>query len=193
MKGRILVLTLLLALVFCGAAHSFEGFKVYTDRWATDNHFIPSGWMGDHGDIKFNDSWTDSPHSGKTCIKITYSGKVTQGAGWIGIYWQNPANNWGSRDGGFDITGAQNLTFWGRGENGGEVVTEFKMGGIAGEYGDSDSIGIGPVVFTDDWKKYTISLDGLDLSYISGGFCFSASKMDNPEGFSIYLDDIKYE
>ena len=109
------------------------------------------------------------------------------------IDWQNPANNWGARDGGFDLTGATKLTFWAKGEKGGEVITEFKMGGITGEYGDSDSIGMGPVVLTNEWKKYAIDLEGLDLSYISGGFCWSASKMDNPDGFVIFLDEIKYE
>lgn len=193
MKGKILFFTILLALSFYGVAHGFEGFDVYTDRWSPGNHYIPSGWMGDYGDIKFNDGWIENPHSGKHCIKIAYTAEVSQGAGWAGIYWQNPANNWGARDGGFDLTGAKVLAFWARGEKGGEVISEFKMGGISGEYGDSDSTGIGPVVLTKEWKKYTIDLEGLDLSYISGGFCWAASKMDNPDGFTFYLDDVRYE
>lgn len=193
MGRKILFCTLLLALSFYGIALSFDGFDVYTDRWAPNNHYIPSGWMGDYGDIKFNDGWTENPYSGKHCIKITYSAQLTQGAGWAGIYWQNPANNWGARDGGFDLTGAKTLTFYARGEKGGEVISEFKAGGITGEYGDSDSASIGPIVLTQEWKKYTIDLEGLDLSYISGGFCWAASKMDNPDGFIFYLDEIKYE
>jgi len=193
MGRRILFCVILLALSFYGMANAFEGFDVYTDRWAPNNHYVPSGWMGDYGDMNVNDGWTETPYSGKTCIKLSYSAKVTQGAGWCGIYWQNPANNWGARDGGFDLTGASTLSFWARGENGGEVITEFKMGGITGEYGDSDSAGMGPVVLTQEWKKYVIDLSGIDLSYISGGFCWSANKMENPEGFVIYLDDIRYE
>ena len=149
--------------------------------------------MGDYNDMKFNDTCAEEPHSGKQCMKISYAVKAEQGAGWVGIFWQNPANNWGARDGGFDLTGAKALTFWARGENGGEVVTELKMGGITGEYADSDSVGIGPIVLTKEWKQYSIDLTGADLSYISGGFCFSASKMDNPNGFTFYLDDIRYE
>lgn len=192
MARKMLICALFLALT-CSIAYSFEGFDVYTDRWAPNNHFVPSGWMGDYGDIKFNDGHSDNPYSGKNCMKITYTGEASQGAGWAGMFWQNPANNWGARDGGFDLTGATVLSFWARGDKGGEIVTEFKMGGITGEYGDSDSTGIGPIVLTKEWKKYTIDLEGMDTSYISGGFCWSASKMDNPEGLTFYLDEVKYE
>ena len=193
MGKKILFCTVLLALSLYGMGHAFEEFDVYADRWAPSNHYIPSGWMGDYGDIKFNDGFTTGPQSGKSCIKVTYNAKLSQGAGWAGIYWQNPANNWGTRDGGFDLTGAKNLSFWAKGEKGGEVIAEFKMGGITGEYGDSDSDGIGPITLTKDWKKYVIDLKGLDLSYISGGFCWVASKMDNPDGMTFYLDEIVYE
>ena len=67
------------------------------------------------------------------------------------------------------------------------------MGGITGEYPDSDSAAIGPIELTKEWQKYTIDLAGKDLSNIIGGFCFAASKDDNPNGFIIYLDDIIYE
>ncbi len=193
MGRKIVLCALLLALSFSGMAFAFDKFDVYTDRWASNNHFVPSGWMGDYGDIKLNDGWSDNPYDGKTCIKVDYSASASQGAGWMGVFWQNPANNWGSRDGGFDLTGAKTLSFWARGDKGGEVITEFKVGGISGEYGDSDSMGMGPVVLTSEWKEYSIDLVDVDISYISGGFCLSASKMDNPEGFSIYLDNIRFE
>ncbi len=191
MRRMLICATALVA--FIGMAYAFDGFDVYTDRWAPNNHFIPSGWMGDYGDIKFNDGWTEDSYNGRTCIKVTYTAQAKQGAGWAGIFWQNPANNWGARDGGFDLTGAETLTFWAKGENGSEVINEFKIGGITGEYADSDSAGIGPVVLTGEWKRYTINLEGLDLSYISGGFCWSLSKMENPEGVTFYLDEIRYE
>ena len=149
--------------------------------------------MGDHGDISVNEGWTQDPHSGKTCIKITYTAKGSQRAGWMGLYWQNPANNWGDQMGGYDLTGYNKLTFWARGEAGGEVISEFKIGGIRGAYSDSDSVTIGSITLTKKWKKYEIDLEGLDLSYISGGFGLSASSRNNPEGFNIYLDDVRYE
>lgn len=94
---------------------SLKVFNVYTDKKSPDNHYIPAGWMGDHGDIVMGDQDMDSPHSGTTCIKFTYSGKKTQKQGWVGVYWQNPPNNWGARQGGFNLTGLNKLTFWAKG------------------------------------------------------------------------------
>lgn len=170
-------------------------FYIYEDQASRNNHFIPSGWMGDWGDMKLDTGYKDNPKSGKTCIRITYSPERNQGAGWAGIYWQHPANNWGGKKGGFDITGAKKLSFWAKGENGGEKIAEFKVGGITSEIedGDSDSASIGPIELSTEWQKYVIDLEGLDLSHIIGGFCWAASGDENPEGFLLYLDEIKYE
>ncbi len=168
-------------------------FPVYTDRSSVKNHFIPSGWMGDYGDMKLDVGSKEDPYSGDTCIKIFYNGKGAQGARWAGIYWQNPANNWGTVDGGFDLSKATKVVFWARGDKGGERIEEFKVGGIMGEYSDSDGTGIGPIVLTKEWTQYTIDLKGKDMSYIIGGFCWATNVDVNPEGATFYLDDIKYE
>ena len=114
-------------------------------------------------------------------------------SGWMGIFWQQPANNWGEKKGGFNLTGAKKLTFWARGAQGGEKIAEFKMGGITGEYSDTDSVTMGPIELTKEWKQYTLDLSGKDLSNIIGGFCFAMSKEDNPNGCIFYIDDIIYE
>jgi len=168
-------------------------FYVYVDKGYFKNHFIPSGWMGDYGDIKFTDGWRENSYSRKTCIRIVYTAQRKEGAGWAGVYWQEPVNNWGNIKGGYNLTGAKKLTFYARGENGGELVTEFKMGGIGGEYSDSTSASIGPIALTKDWKKYTVNLDRDDLSNVIGGFCFVVSAMENPEGITFYIDEIAYE
>jgi hypothetical protein len=168
-------------------------FVVYTDKNARDNHYIPSGWMGDYGDVKINDSAMDNPHSGTTCIQFIYSAKKPQGQGWAGIYWQNPANNWGSKKGGFDLTGMTKLTFWARGAKGGEVIQRFMVGGIKGVYPDTASVEMGPIELTDTWKQYTINLAGKDLSYINGALGWTISADSCPEGATFYLDDVKFE
>lgn len=167
-------------------------FYVYTEYNSKHNHFIPSGGMGDHTAVNIDQDCMDSPYSGGTCIKIYYSGEPAQGSGWVGFYWQNPENNWGSKDGGFNLSNAKRLIFYARGEKGGETL-EFKCGGITGQYADSDMVGIGPLSLTSEWKQYTIDLEGAELFYISGGFVFAASRMDNPDGFTVYLDEIRYE
>ncbi|MFH1045580.1 MAG: hypothetical protein V1727_01270 [Candidatus Omnitrophota bacterium] len=169
-------------------------FDVYTERSSVSNHYIASGWMGDYGDIELDEGWTADPHAGTTSIRLVYSGKISQGARWAGIFWQNPPNNWGSaKDAGFDLSAATKFSFWARGEKGGERIEEFKIGGISGDYPDSDSAGIGPVVLTPEWKQYTIDLAGKDLSYIIGGFCWATNVDVNPEGCIFYLDDLRYE
>lgn len=170
-------------------------FYVYEDQGSAKNHFIPSGWMGDWGDMKYEPAYQDDPKSGKTSIKITYNAERKQGAGWSGIYWQHPANNWGDKKGGYDISGAKKLSFWARSGQDGVKIAEFKVGGITAqtEDGDSDSASIGPIELTSEWQKYVIDLDGLDLSRIIGGFCWAASGDENPDGFTLYLDEVKYE
>ncbi len=172
---------------------TFRTFPVYTDGSSPDNHFVASGWMGDFNDIKINEKYLTNPRSGSTSIEVAYSNKATQGARWAGVYWQNPPNNWGTRPGGYDLTGARKVTFWARGEKGGERIEEFKIGGITGEYADSDVAGIGPVVLTTEWQQFTIDLEGKDLSSISGGFCWATNLDVNPDGATFYLDDIRYE
>lgn len=171
-------------------------FYVYADASSLDNHFIPSGWMPATAaqDLKINTSWKNYPFSGESCIRIEY--KNNSGTRWAGMFWQNPANNWGTvPNAGFNLQGSTKLTFWARGDKGGEVINEFKMGGIvSGEYIDSDSASIGPIKLEKEWKKYEIDLNGKDLSYIIGGFCWATNiDVNDPEGIVFYLDEIAYE
>jgi len=173
---------------------SFEPFWIYKDVGSRENHFVPSGFMPNGKCLSMNDRWQESCYRGKTCIKIVYDTECSkEDQKWGGIYWLNPANNWGDRKGGFDLTGSRKLTFWAKGENGGERIEEFKIGGIDGDYPDSDMAIIGPVILSKDWRQYTIDLRGKDLSYISGGFSWATNVEINQDGCTFYLDDIAYE
>lgn len=200
MNGKIMVfaVSLLTASVVLAAkpkpkpTPAADTFNVYTNKGDRGNHFAPSGWMGDYGDLKYAED-TENPADGKSDIKITYSAKGTQGANWAGIFWQQPPNNWGDKPGGYDLSAKKRLTFWARGEKGGEKIATFKVGGITGEHGDSDAQEIGPITLEKTWTKYTIDLKDKNLVHIIGGFCYSASRDDNPEGFTIHLDEIRFE
>lgn len=195
MKGKVMlaVLCVLTTQIVIASKQPAEVFYVYTDKGSPLNHYIPSGWMGDYGDLKLDDANKESPKFGKTAIKWTYSGAAAQGANWAGCFWQHPANNWGDKPGGFDLTGYKRLTFWARGGKGDEQIAEFKVGGITGEHGDSDAVSIGPVTLTKEWKQYTIDLEGKNLMNIVGAFAWSASRDANPNGFTLYLDEIRFE
>lgn len=171
-----------------------DTFYVYADKGSPFNHYIPSGYMGDYGDIKIDDRDTADPADGKTDIKIVYNAKSAQGANWAGVYWQSPANNWGDKDGGYKLSKYTKLTFWARGTTGKEKIATVKVGGITGTFSDSDSREMDKALeLTPDWKRYTIELKGADLRKIIGGFCLSWSRDDNPDGFTIYLDEIRFE
>ena len=172
----------------------FQPFYVFRNKGARENHYVPSGFMPNGKCVSFEDSWQGNCHSDKTCIKIVYdvacSNKDQQ---WAGIYWLNPANNWGKQKGGFNLTGAQKLVFWAKGEEGGEQIEEFIVGGLTGDYPDSDMSKIGPVILTPEWREYTIDLRGKDLSYISGGFAWSTNTQVNNKTCIFYLDDVRFE
>ena len=168
-------------------------FIVFRDNINTD-HFVLSGFMPTGNCIKVNKAWEDNCKLNQRCFKITYDVTCSnQDQGWAGAYWLQPANNWGNQKGGYNLTGAKRLVFWARGEQGGEVIDSFKMGGVAGNYPDSDTAGIGPITLTKEWKQYTIDLTGKDLSYVVGGFAWTAITQTNPKSITFYLDDIYYE
>lgn len=166
-------------------------FYIYKDAFHRANHYCPSGWMGDYGDIRIKENWKKNPKEGKSCFKIIYNAKRAQNAGWAGIYWQNPPNNWGTVKGGYDLSKAKKLFFYARGEKGGELV-EFKMGGITGKYSDTGMATTGPVELTKEWKLYEIDLTDIELSYISGGFCVVFSAQMDPDGCAFYIDEVYY-
>jgi len=175
-------------------AGQFSPFIVYQDKGSRENHFIPSGFMPNGKCVTFDDTWSQDCHEGTTCIKIVYDVACSmEDQKWAGIYWLNPANNWGNRKGGFDLTGATRLTFWAKGDKGGEQIEEIKMGGISGDYPDSDAALIGPVILSNEWKEYSIDLRGKDLSYISGGFSWATNVEVNPGSCIFYIDNIRYE
>lgn len=168
-------------------------FHVYSDYQVPENHGAPSGWIGDYRDILMDANCPENPHSGKTCIKVTYTAQSSKYADWAGFFWQNPPNNNGDIDGGINLTGAKKLTFWARGAKGDEMIDAFKMGGTLGAYPDTDTVGLYNIQLETKWTLYEIDLSHVDTSYISGFFAVIWKRFLNPKGFVIYLDDIKIE
>jgi hypothetical protein len=166
-------------------------FYVYKDGGSKQNRYFASGFTGDYSSIKMEERWKDNPKDGETCLKFIYTGEPTQELRWAGVFFQNPANNWGTIDAGYDLTGAKKLTFFARGEQGGEVV-EFKFGGVSAAYSDSCSASTGPLVLTKDWKEYEIPLEDQDLSYVLTGFAWVVEQKNAPDGQVFYLDEIAF-
>ena len=128
----------------------------------------------------------ENPHTGKTCLKVTYS----EPRGWGGVIWQDPADDWGSQPGGYDLSEARSvLGSWpgGRRE---KVTFGYGIIGIEKKYHDS-SKAERAVTLTPEWKKYTIDLGEKDLSRIKTGFLWSCSGQGKAVTF--YLDDVEYK
>lgn len=163
-------------------------FVVYRDADQDKPPYVPTGWMGNAKAMKLDEAWKTNPHSGKTCLKFDF----TANDGWGGIVWQSPPNDWGDKAGGWDLTGAKALTFWARGERGGEVAS-FQLGilGADKKFADSSNAKLENVKLTHEWEEYRIDLSGKKLSRIKTGFVINVASSGKP--LTIYLDDISYD
>jgi len=166
-----------------------------------DSKYFPSGWMGNVTGVKGTGTLVVERQA------VTIEGKYTletrlefkQGAekGWAGIYWQHPDNNWGDEPG-LDLTGAKRISFYARGERGGEIV-EFISGGINSgkKYKDMFKESTGLIPLTKEWTKYTIDLSRFknkELSNVIGAFAWVASGgFDNEGRVTVYIADLKVE
>jgi len=187
-----------------GIQEDKTSFYVYKDADFSGNHYKPTGYMGDCGDIQINEAYENAPHSGKTCIRVMYSAKgkspnncnYSPPCKWAGVYWQEPPNNWGTEElmkgRGLDLSPYNRLIFWAKADK--KCTIEFKVGGISQRYGDSLLSPRSTVVnLTNNWQQFEIDLKGADLKHIIGGFCWTATWDNNPDGAVFYLDDIRFE
>jgi len=178
-------------------------YVVYAEGGANEGWFVPSGWMGDLGDLSINEAFTGNVYRGSRAIQITYTANgsgpnvscnYTPPCRWAGVYWQHPADNWAEiPNAGMNLTGFSRLTFWARADH--NMRVEFFVGGMTGgAYPDSlqPQRSTGYVQLSPTWTQFTIDLTNGDLSYIIGGFGF-ATNWDNANGGSFYLDNIQFE
>lgn len=164
--------------------------------------FIPGGFMGDGEEEKptekpkyisvvpaFRDSRPGSPIP--ACYKWSYKPGPK---GWAAVGWQFPQNNFGEKPG-KNLTGYSRVTFWVKGDKGGEYLI-FKAGGHTNpefRYQASFEAETDMITLTRDWQKHEIDLTGKDLSNVPCAFVWVAREMENPDGCTFYLDDIWYE
>ena len=153
-------------------------------------NFALSGFMGDSTDLRISGAYAAMLRDGYPTLRVSYAPAGSMG--WSGAVWQNPANNWGTADGGYNLRAARTLNFWARGARGGEVVS-FTCGGTAANYPDSDSLVTGEIELSDQWMEYVVDLTGVDTRYISAGFGFVAKRELNSDGCTFFLDDVRYE
>jgi hypothetical protein len=188
---------------------------VYTDADAAGNHFPARGAFASPGGLALvptmDEISPNAPCMGITCITASLN---LNGSNWGGWYFMNgvlgptdrqPSPNWGDQpNAGFDLTGATQLQFWARGLNGGEKVEFFcfgvgydpSNGAQVAPYPDSSrKVSLGTVSLSTTWTKYQISLAGIDMHYVLGGFGWvaQAQGQTNPmQSITFYVDNIQY-
>ncbi|MEM1097863.1 MAG: glycoside hydrolase family 2 TIM barrel-domain containing protein [Planctomycetota bacterium] len=161
---------------------------LYSDK-ANGMPFAPSGYMGDTDAIRMNERSREQPHQGATALEVTFV-PTAGGPGWGGVAWQHPAEDWGDLADGHDLTGAKTLSFWARGDRGGERVM-FGYGLLGSDKTHADTgRAEQEFVLTSDWQRYTLPVADQNLARIKTGFYWTlASAL--PVRF--FLDDITYE
>jgi len=161
---------------------------IYDEADQATPPFAPTGWMGNTKSLKVDPAWTTDPQAGKTCMRVAYEANDN----WSGVVWQNPPNDWGALPGGWNLTGAKRLSFWARGDKGGEVVSfEFGLLGKEKTYFDTGRGKLDKIDLTPAWKQYSIDVGNQDLSRIKTGFAFVVAGQNRPVVF--YLDAIRFE
>lgn len=133
-----------------------------------------------------------SPQSGSYCAMISYDSTVE---GWSGIYIQADST-WNCGQGiGLDLTGARTLTFYAKGEKGGEkVLFGYGYDTPNPQTRCTDSAHSSRYeTLTNFWQRYQFDLTGLDLSHINGLFKLSLERSNNLNGAMFFLDNITYE
>jgi hypothetical protein len=126
------------------------------------------------------------------------------GAGWAGVVWQYPANNWGSGPGYLIPAGATTVSFWAKGATGTEVVA-FGAGGIG--YGgiptsaapceDTVNGSLDKTTLSTTWTHYNIPIpNAVYAGGVISGFSWTAGSADQPTGtaeVTFYIDDIEWQ
>jgi hypothetical protein len=150
-------------------------------------------------------------HTGSDCLRFTYP----HGGGCGGFHWRplcvassaptlSPIPSWPDHvahivPGGEcsidvlkrgNVRDVSRLTFWVRGDKGGEMV-EFGIGGadVAPVPGRST----GEIELQSAWASHEINLEGLNLTSAQVLFYWLAADAQNPEGATFYLDDVRFE
>jgi hypothetical protein len=172
------------------------------------DNFLMTGGMGDAAVAGAVTASTDAaacagePAAANVgaCYSITYQPQpLMPGAPstWAGFFWQYPANNWGATQPRLIAAGAKAITFYAKGEAGGERLT-FKAGGIvntpstATPFSDSFTT-MNAVTLTKTWTKYSLPMTGVTYgSGVLGAFGW-VSEVSNTNVVRFYLHGIVWE
>jgi hypothetical protein len=169
---------------------------------AVSELYAPSGYMGDGADgVSLtggmpNEGCAPRPSGAEgDCYRFDYTPSTML---WSGVYWQSPADNWGSAPGPQVPQGATRVTFWAASGDGGQTL-KVKVGGIKDPLlPNQDTLDVeSSAVLTTEMTQYSIELGG-PYDQVLGGFAWFANY---PQGtdpatatpMTLYFDGIVWE
>lgn len=164
--------------------------------FAVDDYFVPSGYMGDGAtEGRVLDEAACTGRAGDeqgVCHKITYTPVPKS---WAGVFWQYPANNWGTELGLPVVAGAKEISFWAWADSGTETV-KF-VAGIAynantAPHGDKFSTEK-QVELTTTPQKFSLSMEGKTYENVVGAFGWSMAANEDGSPSVFYIDDIQWK
>ena len=152
-----------------------DGFDA-SPTFSVDDHFIPTGWMGDTAALSLDTCVSPDPDCGGRCHRIVWT---PVGAGWFGILWQHPANNWGGSPGLEVAPGADTVRFNAWSDSGMSVT--FRVGSSSADgFERSTTVQLDPTP-----QLVEIDLTGIDYTDVSTGFGIVASNQGGTRDVSV--------
>ncbi|GAA4803014.1 glycoside hydrolase family 26 protein [Litoribaculum gwangyangense] len=160
-------------------------FYVYQD--GENNPYFPSAYMGNYKAIKVDLKNKEDVYAGTYALKLSYSDDYE----WYGLGLVTPPNDWGDIEGGYDLSGTSQFSFWAKAsEKNLNATVGFGLIKKDKPYPDSAIEHI-EIKLTTKWKKYTIKLKNQDMSCIRSGLVVFSSAYGKPH--DIYIDDVVFE
>jgi hypothetical protein len=124
------------------------------------------------------------------CYAISY---LTPTLTYGGVYFQFPANNWGTDHGRRVSSGATKVTLWARADVSTSLKLSFGVGGIGVGQGAAfvDQVGGGLLnsTVTSDWQEFTFPVMG-PYDWVLSGFHWSVS---SSQPVTFYIDSIQWQ
>jgi hypothetical protein len=186
-----------------------------------DDHFIPSGCMGDcitNVTIDSDCPARSSDDAQGECHHFVFT-KDTQpdALGWAGVLWQTSEKNWGSEPGRSVLPGATEMHFSAAGKAGGEALNILVGGMVPTDTGSdcdasskcsSGSCETGactaahhdtlnvllPVQLTTDFQKFDVPFGSNSYgSEVLSGFGWTAQMPSGMNKIEFYVDDLRWE
>ncbi len=151
-------------------------------------HFEPTLW-GEAENVVLEANYSEGLRPGDAdgkCLRLVYEPGPTR---WAAVYWQ-PLREAGIRTG-KAVSGASRVTFWAKGGKGGEIIDAKGAGTPAVALLKNSK----PMTLSGGWKHFEIELGDTDLSDVEGAFGvkWRSFESENPDGLTVFLDEIRYE